>query len=202
MPNKINPLTGKFDYYETGSEVTTTTLQDVIEGAVEQTSPSGDDLIAITDSTGSSVKKLSWTNLKSLLKTYFDTIYTTTSAVASQITTALASYITTSTADANYSSKNITANRQTASYVAVAGDNGKIIEMNVGSANTLTINNNVFSAGNQLLVSQYGAGQTTITAGAGVTFRGTKLKTNAQYSIATIIAVSASEFYVAGDLTT
>jgi len=40
--------------------------------------------------------------------------------------------------------------------------------MNIGSANTLTINASLFSAGNQILISQYGAGQTTITAGAGV----------------------------------
>lgn len=109
----------------------------------------------------------------------------------------------TQTALDNKSDKNITLNRQTASYTLVAGDNGKMIEMNVASANTLTINASIFSVGNQFLVSQYGAGQTTITAGAGVTLRssGGKLKTSAQYAVATIIAISSTEFYVAGDLT-
>lgn len=104
---------------------------------------------------------------------------------------------------AEKSDKNITLDRKTASYIAVASDNGKLIEMNVASANTLTINASLFSAGNQLLVSQYGAGQTTITAGAGVTLRssGGKLKTSAQYALVTIIAISSTEFYVAGDLT-
>ena len=102
-----------------------------------------------------------------------------------------------------YATKNITLDRKTASYTLVANDNGKMIEMNVASANTLTINASLFSAGNQILISQYGAGQTTITAGAGVTLRssGGKLKTSAQYALVTIIAISSSEFYVAGDLT-
>lgn len=102
-----------------------------------------------------------------------------------------------------YATKNITLDRKTASYTLVTNDNGKMIEMNVASANTLTINASLFSAGNQILISQYGAGQTTITAGAGVTLRssGGKLKTSAQYSLVTIIAISSTEFYIAGDLT-
>ena len=102
-----------------------------------------------------------------------------------------------------YATKNITLDRKTASYTLVAGDNGKMIEMNVATANTLTINSSLFSAGNQILISQYGAGQTTITAGAGVTLRssGGKLKTSAQYALVTIIAISSTEFYIAGDLT-
>lgn len=102
-----------------------------------------------------------------------------------------------------YATKNITLDRKTASYTLVANDNGKMIEMNVASANTLTIDASLFSAGNQILISQYGAGQTTITAGAGVTLRssGGKLKTSAQYSLVTIIAISSTEFYIAGDLT-
>ena len=109
----------------------------------------------------------------------------------------------TQTALNDKSDKNITLERKTASYVGVASDNGKLIEMNVATANTYTINSGIFSAGNQILISQYGAGQTTITAGAGVTLRssGGKLKTSAQYSLVTIIAISSTEFYIAGDLT-
>ena len=105
--------------------------------------------------------------------------------------------------DINGTSKDLTLDRKTASYTLVANDNGKMIEMNVASANTLTIDASIFSTGNQILVSQYGAGQTTITAGAGVTLRssGGKLKTSAQYSLVTIVAISSTEFYVAGDLT-
>jgi hypothetical protein len=103
----------------------------------------------------------------------------------------------------SYATKNLTLDRKTASYTLVSGDNNKLIEMNVASANNVTINNSVFTAGNQILVSQYGAGQVTFVAGAGVTLRSPsgKLKLTGQYSLATIIAISATEFYISGDLT-
>ena len=109
----------------------------------------------------------------------------------------------TQTALDNKSDKNITLDRKTASYTLVANDNGKMIEMNVATANNVTINNSVFTAGNQILVSQYGAGQVTFVAGSGVTLRSPsgKLKLTGQYSLATIIAISATEFYISGDLT-
>ena len=99
--------------------------------------------------------------------------------------------------------KTLTIERKTASYVGVAADNNKLIEMNVATACTYTINNSVFSAGDQVLVSQYGAGQVTFVAGAGVTSRSAsgKLKLTGQYSMATLVFLSASEFYIAGDLT-
>ncbi len=107
------------------------------------------------------------------------------------------------TAIDNAATKNLTLDRKTASYTLVSGDNNKLIEMNVGTANNVTIDNSVFSAGNQILVSQYGAGQVTFVAGAGVTLRSPsgKLKLTGQYSLATIIAISATEFYISGDLT-
>lgn len=61
---------------------------------------------------------------------------------------------------------------QTASYTLVLGDAQDVVEMNVATANTLTIPPNssvAFPIGTSILVVQTGAGQTTITAGAGVT---------------------------------
>lgn len=105
--------------------------------------------------------------------------------------------------DINGASKDLTLDRKTASYTLVSSDNNKLIEMNVGSANNVTIDSGVFTAGNQILVSQYGAGQVTFVAGSGVTLRSPsgKLKLTGQYSLATIIAISATEFYISGDLT-
>ena len=101
--------------------------------------------------------------------------------------------------------KLIVANRQTASYTLVLTDADKLVEMNVGSANNLTIplNSSVaFATGTQILLAQYGAGQTTIVATSGVTVRsnGAKLKLNVQYSGATLIKIATDEWYLFGDI--
>ena len=95
----------------------------------------------------------------------------------------------------------LTLSRKTDDYTLVAADNGQVVEMNKATANTLTVPSGVFSAGQQVLITQYGAGQTTIV-GSGVTLRsdGGKLKINAQYSMATILFISATEAYVSGNL--
>ena len=91
--------------------------------------------------------------------------------------------------------------RKTDSYTLVSADNGKVVEINKATANTLTVPSGVFTAGQQVLITQYGAGQTTI-AGSGVTLRsdGGKLKINTQYSSASILFISATEAYVFGNL--
>jgi hypothetical protein len=101
----------------------------------------------------------------------------------------------------------VTANRQTGNYVLVLGDAGKVVEMNVGSANTLTIPPNssvAFEVGTTIEGVQYGAGQTTITPGGGVTIRssGAKLKTTAQYSSFTLRKIATDEWIAAGELST
>jgi hypothetical protein len=107
--------------------------------------------------------------------------------------------------DAAKTNKLITTNRQTASYTLVLSDADKLVEMNVGSANNLTIplNSSVaFSTGTQILLAQYGSGQTTIVPTSGVTVRsnGGKLKLNVQYSGATLIKIGTDEWYLFGDI--
>ena len=101
--------------------------------------------------------------------------------------------------------KLVVANRQTASYTLVLSDADKLIEMNVASANNLTIplNSSVaFSVGTQIILAQYGAGQTTIVPTSGVTLRsnGSKTKLNVQYSGATLIKIATDEWYLFGDI--
>ena len=103
------------------------------------------------------------------------------------------------------SAKLITTNRQTASYTLVIGDADKLVEMNVATANNLTIPLDAsvaYSIGTQILIAQYGAGQTTVVATSGVTIRssGSKLKLSAQYSGATLIKIATDEWYCFGDL--
>lgn len=99
----------------------------------------------------------------------------------------------------------ITANRQTASYTLVLTDAYKIVEMNVASANNLTVPPNssvAFATGTQILIAQYGAGQTTVVAGSGVTIRssGAKLKLSGQYSGGTLLKIGTNEWYLFGDI--
>lgn len=99
----------------------------------------------------------------------------------------------------------ITANRQTASYGLVLADAGLVVEMNVATANNLTVPLNAtqaFAVGTIIEVFQYGAGQTTIVATGGVTLRssGGKLKLTAQYSSATLRKIATDEWAVAGEL--
>jgi hypothetical protein len=101
--------------------------------------------------------------------------------------------------------KLITTNRQTASYTLVLSDADKLVETNVASANNLTVplNSSVaYPTGTQILLAQYGAGQTTIVATSGVTIRsnGGKLKLNVQYSGATLIKIDTNEWYLFGDI--
>jgi hypothetical protein len=92
-----------------------------------------------------------------------------------------------------------------ASYTLLATDINKIVEMNAAGANTLTVPPNsavAFPVGATVTVSQYGAGQTNIAAGAGVTLRayGGNLKIAGQYGVAGLIKRGTDEWYVAGNL--
>jgi hypothetical protein len=55
--------------------LTATNIKTIVDSLVEMTTPINADNIIVTDSTGTTAKKISWTNIKSFLKTYFDTLY-------------------------------------------------------------------------------------------------------------------------------
>ena len=100
----------------------------------------------------------------------------------------------------------IAINAQTGtSYTAVLADDGKLITADNGSAITLTIPPNssvAFGIGTQINIMQLGAGQVTVTAGAGVTLRsaGSKLKTSAQYAVVTCAKIATDTWVVVGNL--
>lgn len=99
----------------------------------------------------------------------------------------------------------IVANRQISSYTLQLSDGDKLVEMNVGSANNLTVPLNAsvaFPIGTQILIAQYGAGQTSIlpTGGVNVRSAGGKLKLTERYSAATLIKIDTDEWYLFGDL--
>jgi len=97
-------------------------------------------------------------------------------------------------------------NEQTGTtYTLALTDDGKVVEMNNASANTLTVPPNssvAFPVGSQILVLQTGAGQTTLAAGAGVTVNSKdgNLKLSAQWCAATLIKRATDAWVVVGDL--
>lgn len=101
----------------------------------------------------------------------------------------------------------IALNAQTGtSYTTVLADDGKLITLDNGSAITLTIPPNgtvAYGIGTQINIMQLGAGQVTIAPGAGVTIRsaGSKLKTSAQYAVATCVKIATDTWVAVGNLT-
>ena len=95
-------------------------------------------------------------------------------------------------------------NAQVASYTLVLADKNKLVEISNASANTLTVPPNssvAFPIGSTLTVLQTGAGQCTITAGAGVTVNGTPgLKLRTTWSSATLIKRATDTWVALGDL--
>ena len=97
-------------------------------------------------------------------------------------------------------------NEQTGTtYTLAMTDDGKVVEMNNASANTLTVPPNssvAFPVGSQIVVLQTGAGQTTLAAGAGVTVNSKdgNLKLSAQWCAATLIKRATDVWVVVGDL--
>ena len=100
----------------------------------------------------------------------------------------------------------IAINAQTGTtYTTVLADDGKLITCDNGSPIALTIPPNssvAYGIGTQINIMQLGAGQVTITAGAGVTLRsaGNKLKTSAQYAVATCAKIATDTWVVVGNL--
>jgi len=99
-----------------------------------------------------------------------------------------------------------TINAQTGTtYTLALTDQVKLVSCSNAAAITLTVPPNssvAFPTGSQIIVYQAGAGQVTITAGAGVTIRsnGTKLKLTGQYAVATLIKIGTDEWVAAGNL--
>lgn len=85
---------------------------------------------------------------------------------------------------------NQTVANKTASYTLVAADKGTRVVMNVASANTVTVNTSLFSAGDTLVIQNIGAGVTTVTAGTATVSSAGPL-TIAQYGSGTLYFTSA-----------
>lgn len=93
---------------------------------------------------------------------------------------------------------------QTASYTLVLGDAGKAVEMDVASANDVTVPPNssvAFPVGTVIHICQVGAGQTTVVEGAGVTVdTPLTLALSGQWSTAELRKRGTDLWVLSGDL--
>ena len=95
--------------------------------------------------------------------------------------------------------------RKPADYTLVLADAGKVIEINSGSSENVTIPPNssvAFPVGTQIVVVRLGAGAVVIVEGSGVTTRSDedKNKIKSQYSSCVLIKHETVEWYILGNL--
>jgi hypothetical protein len=151
-----------------------------ISALSDKATPVDADVILAEDSAGGtafSKIKITWANIKATLKTYFDTLY----------------------------GGGLLINEQTDTYALVLSDASKLVDMNKGTAVTLTVPKNAvvaFPIGTTLLVRQKGAGQVTIAPVDGdVTINNPDgLKITNQYGMANLIKVAENTWTAYGSL--
>ena len=93
-------------------------------------------------------------------------------------------------------------NAQGGAYVFVVGDAGKIIR-SAGSGAALTLNQNIFTAGDMISVFNVSGGNNTVVQGTGVTLYNTAdaatgTRTIAAKGMATIVCTASNEFAISG----
>lgn len=90
-------------------------------------------------------------------------------------------------------------------YTLALTDAGTHVAMTNASANTVTVPPNsthAFEIGSQIVLSQYGAGTTTLAAGSGVTInsKGALLSIGGQFSRVMLEKIGTNEWDLYGDL--
>jgi len=93
-------------------------------------------------------------------------------------------------------------NAQSGAYAFVVGDAGKIIRSS-GSGSALTLNQNIFTAGDMISVFNVGSGTNTVVQGTGVTLHNTAdaatgTRTIAAKGMCTIVCTASNEFAISG----
>lgn len=156
-------------------------------GLSAKTTPVNADSIVISDSADSNkAKNLTFNNLKAALKTYFDTIYTTTTAVATQITTALAPYgLIANRIDQNNAA---TTSAQLASVISDETGTGALV---FGTGPTLS---------GPIVGTQSALDNSTKAASTAYTDAAVALAPNQIFSApsATVVALTTSFFFLSG----
>ena len=98
--------------------------------------------------------------------------------------------------------RRIGVNAQSGAYTFVVGDAGKIIR-SAGSGAALTLNQNIFTAGDMISVFNVSGGNNTVVQGTGVTLHNTAdaatgTRTIAAKGMATLVCTASNEFAISG----
>lgn len=187
----------------------------LIAGGTSKGTPTDTDLIALSDQAASSATKLlslgnMWANwLKAKVDAYLAPLASpaltgTPTAPTASAATNSTQIATTAYADAAAKVEQ-TYNAQASDYTLATGDAGGFVAINKASAATLTVPPNssvAFPLNTRIDIGQYGAGQITVAAGAGVTIRSNsgKLKLTGQYSGGTLFKLGTNEWWLIGDI--
>jgi hypothetical protein len=178
-----------------GNAIRAIQLDDSANTATNYTTPLDADKIGIWDVVNSILKSVTWSNIKSTLKNYFDTVYTTSSAVATQISTAISGK-----EDVSNKQNSLTVDGSGTKYTTVDAVNAALAALNVvnltreeftytSGAQTFTLTQTasacyaVFVMGQELNQSQYTVVGTTLTI---LDTLGTNDKVNIIYSNASL----------------
>jgi len=164
---KYLSVKGYYDYLIGLTWLTDSRFGTWITGLTAKTTPVDADLVSISDSADSNkAKKVTWANVKATLKTYFDTIYTTTSAVATQITTALSGYLTAVIGTANRIT--VTGGNTIDISSSYAGQNSITT---LGTITTATLSTGVIIGGVTMTLGSDATGDTYYRSSGGVLTR-------------------------------
>lgn len=141
---------------------------------------------------------ISWVDKDGKIFSESSQVFTTSSSIPQSSVVSLVSDL------ASKFPLNVSTNAQISSYTLTISDAQKIIEMNVGTANTITIplDSSVnFPVGTSILVVQTGTGQTTIAGASGVTVNSfIGLKIIGRWAGATLIKRAANTWVAVGGL--
>ena len=181
---------------------------DEFETTLTVTNPTADRTITLPDATGTVVlADLAQTLTNKTITTPTLTLSSTTSTTSGQIAFNASTdkiIVGDGTNAIEFAPSTLLTNAQVASYGLVLADKDRLVEMNVGSANNLTVplnSSQPFPIGTQINILQTGAGQTTVVATGGVTINATPgLKLRAQWSSATLIKRGTDTWVLVGDL--
>lgn len=95
---------------------------------------------------------------------------------------------------------------KTDNHTLVLSDGGGLIDVNAGTAKTITVPANAsvsFPLGTQIIVVRKGSGTLQISAAVGVTINSVSGNTyiSTRYGAATLVKIASDEWYLFGDLT-